>query len=46
MIANILGGVPGSEAGKDASEDEGDKAGVDNDDGIREEHNDKGWASN
>jgi hypothetical protein len=44
MIANILGGVPGSDAGKDASEDEGDKAGVDDDDERWEEFTDEGWA--
>ena len=42
-MANILGGVPGSEAGKDASDDDGDSAGVDDNDEKREEFSDEGW---
>ena len=39
----MLGGVPGSDAGKDASEDDGDRAGVDDVDERGEKFSDDGW---
>lgn len=44
-MANISGGVPGSDPGNDASEDDGDRAGVDEVDEWGEKFSDDGWKS-
>lgn len=38
MVANMCGGVPGAEAGRDNSDAEGDNAGVDKEDDGRYLH--------
>ena len=40
-----MGGVPGKDPGKDVSEDDGDRAGVDDVDERVEKFSDDGWTS-